>query len=227
MKKLVNTSRIAITTACLLCCVPQDALCASLSVERVALELASPDAFINNHDPFWDLSANLARGILPKQESPFLNLAKVISESDDPLSATKRFFELFLNHKGAHLSTAETCQLLRQNAHLIPREHHDSLYLAINALESSCMTTADGSFQNLDSMTCSLHWPWNWNWFGLNKKDKKPKHASKTNASPDWIDVFIFAMVIAGIVLVSIYSPAGLATAAGAITEVAKVVLSK
>ncbi|MBS0624763.1 MAG: hypothetical protein JSS32_01785 [Verrucomicrobia bacterium] len=221
MKKLVNTSRIAITTVCLLCCIPQDAFCASLSIEKVALELSSPDAF-NDFDPFLNLTDRIAFDS-PNHANPFQNLANVISKSDDPLSTTKRFFELFLNHKGAHLSTLETCQLLRQNAHLISREHHDSLYLAISALESSTLSSSDSSFQNLDSMACSLDWLWNW--FGLNKKDKKHKNHSKEALKVGWKEVFMFAMLVAGVVLVAIYSPAALVGAGKILIDGAKLFL--
>lgn len=225
MDRFARFQRVTTIAICLLCSLPQQGICGSISIEQIAVNLA-------NYEPSSSVFPTplcIGIGSLRRPENPFEVLTEAITEAEDPLGTTRQFFHAFLAQinaqKGTTVTIEEACQLIRQNVDLLPPEHRESLILGVNAIESnnsSGMTTCN----TISSLpVASLYWPWEWNWFGLNKKEKKHHHQHTSEQTNNLSDgVLIFATIAAALTLVAIFNASALPVVVSALLQAAQTI---
>ncbi|MBX7067166.1 MAG: hypothetical protein K1X28_08045 [Parachlamydiales bacterium] len=202
----------------MICCIPQQGICDIVSIDQLAKGLATFEK--NTFFPTASI------GIVPQNTlgDAFTNLIDTICASKQPLETIRQFLTVFINQineqRGSHLSIEDVCITLKQNMGLIPKEYHEVVLLAIDSIEkntvpsNSQILAASAVIYGYNHPAILLV-----NWLTTSKKDKKKMKA----ADP----VIIFAIIVAGITLVSIFRPEAVNAAGNAMTEAARVVLGK
>lgn len=222
--KFKKLSTVTTTVICLICCTPQQGICAAIPIEQVAMNLA------NFKRDLFPPALCIGCPSPPSLERSFGDLTEVICDSTDPLKTTRQFFLAFIDQlnqmNGTSLTVEEACRIIRQNIDLMPAEHRESLFLGIQSIESNELPKSTTYNALLNTPTAKFYWPWEWNWFGLNKKDKIANDAPIAAITVSDA-IIIFAIIAAAITLVAIFNAPAIPAAATALTQAATLILNK
>jgi len=140
-----RVASIALTSACILCCIPQHAYC--LTNESIAKQLLETS----------DID-------LLKDQLDVLELS--MEKSDDAIAEGRQFIEAFLaqinSQYGISLSISQACQLVKENLPTLnlPTETKESLLIAIDLLSLREVTEISQLSNSPPNMFCGVPLIW-------------------------------------------------------------------
>lgn len=214
------TSSGVLTTTLVVSVIPQNCMASSHHMEDLARKIAYLNPSEGNTLSFDDLFQS-------KMTHNLKRVAINIYKAEDPLESTQQFVENFLRDiqvdrgQFVSLDVHTTCQLLRENADILPAEYQDALHAGIKIFESGKIPSYGTPDSYLLGGAASLYWPWEWNWFGLNKHSNKHSHKSSASIK-DYGKYIAFFLIVVSLTIVSVKCPAAIPATLEALKEAAK-----